>query len=81
MTDNNNHVPGDQHLLSPWFPLIRRLRKEYNGAKVTIITARVILDEHGAPILWLEPQSSHLEPGARAEDALQDLMRGLTGAS
>jgi len=72
-------IPGDWELFLPWFNPLRRIRKEYSGVGITVVTTVTIIDDHGNPLLWDVIHASRLEPGARAEDTLRELLRHLAG--
>jgi len=66
-------------LLRPWFPLIRRLRKEAKtGNAHAILTVKVLVNERGEPIQWTAPERVQLEPRAGGE-SLEALMKHLGG--
>ncbi len=62
-----------------WAPLVRRLSSAARG-RMSVLTVRVIVDEHGNPLHWTSPSVCHVEPRARGE-SFDALLRALAGGT
>lgn len=56
---------------SEWLNAARRMQSVAQSRGASIITLRVLVDAHGEPMLWLEPQVVRVEPAGRSEETLR----------
>ena len=59
--------PGYGDALRPWLPLVHRLQGAGKSGGHSVVTVHIVVDEFGKPIHWTEPEVTHIEPCARAE--------------
>lgn len=61
--------PDWSNVFPAWFNVIRRLQSlaSTRNRKYAILTIRVLVDEHGNPVTWSEPDCTRLEPMSNGE--------------
>lgn len=68
---------------SKWFSLVSRMRQEArtmlrsNNDGVTIVTAHVLIDSNGNPLIWVVPNGKRVEPSKDAGRILLSLVKEL----
>jgi hypothetical protein len=72
-------VPSDLAVLKPWFPAIRHcisVAKQSSG--LGVLTLRIVIN-YGKPFgLWIMPELTRLVPRDTADQALKEIIYGLT---
>ena len=63
-------LPADWGEVQMWLPLMRRL---CNAGKarlpgLSVLSVRILVDEHGRPQWWSNPKQTHIEPGRKGEE-------------
>lgn len=73
-------IPEDIDSLRNWFPAIRHMRSvARQSTGYAIVTLRVIVNEFGQPAgLWIMPELTRLVPRYTADQALAEVVKGLT---
>lgn len=69
-------LPGDYHILQTWFNFIRAMRSKTCTAGYTVVVMRAIIDEHGVPVAWLEPDVNKISP-VSANEILRAMFDGV----
>lgn len=64
-----------------WFNVIRRFQSlaTTRNRKFAVLTIRVLVDEHGNPVTWGEPECTRLEPMSNGE--IPNILSMLSGGS
>jgi len=62
-----------------WFNLIRRLQSIASDGKpgFAVIAIKVLVDQDGVPVFWIEPKREAIEPKRRRE-VLESILEMLT---
>jgi len=69
------YVPDDFPRLLPWLPFVRCLRSRSKSRGFSIVSARVVVDDKGDPVLWADPTQMLIHPASLSSD---DLLRILS---
>lgn len=73
-------IPSDLAVLKPWLPVIRHcisVAKQSSG--IGVLTVRIMVN-YGRPAgLWIMPELVRLVPRDTADQALEEIIEGLTG--